>query len=100
MKHLTDEEYIADAKSRLECNMSKEDIEVLGAFLYTEEEVDNNKEYFLKCKESGMSAYKALVFFSFHLGEATNTKKETKILNKIDYGKKFQTIPCGKGSKK
>jgi hypothetical protein len=66
MKHLTDEQYIADAKSRLECNMSKEDIEVLGAFLYTEEEVDNNKEYFLKCKESGMSTYKALVFFSFH----------------------------------
>jgi hypothetical protein len=59
---MTFEDYIKDIKSQLELN------EVEGRnewvlYTYTNDQVDNNLDYFRKCFNSGLSAYKALLFF-------------------------------------
>ena len=59
---MTFEDYIADVKSQLECN------EVEGRdgwilYTHTNEQVDKNLDYFKRCYDRNLSAYKALLFF-------------------------------------
>ena len=62
----TIEEYIADAKSQLTCNAPNSEY---ITYLYTEKQIDNNIQYFKDCLDQGLSAYKALLFFSDYLNE-------------------------------
>jgi len=59
------EEYIADAKSQLTCNSTGKYV----SYDYTEEQIDNNIEYFKDCLRRGLSAYKALLFFNDYLNK-------------------------------
>ena len=38
-------------------------------YRYTVKDIINNLDYFKKCWQDGLSCYKALEFFSFHLEE-------------------------------
>ena len=60
----TFEEYIKDVKSQLSCNDSNSEF---ITYDYTEEEIENNIDYFKNCWKSELSGYKALLFFSDHL---------------------------------
>ena len=60
----TFEEYIADVKSQLTCNMSHEERSYLVSYDYTEEQIDDNLLYFLDCMKGGLSGYKALLFLN------------------------------------
>jgi len=64
-------DYILDVKSQLECNASTEYKNEHTTYNYTNEIVDENFDYFLKSKNSGLSAYKALLFFYDFLNENT-----------------------------
>ena len=57
-------EYIDKVKSHLYCNASKYDRDNFITYTFTNEEVDNNLDYFRKCMNTNLSPYKALLFFS------------------------------------
>lgn len=59
----TFEDYIKDVKQMLNCNASEEYKKKYVTYLYTNEQVDENLEYFKDCMNDGLSAYKALLFF-------------------------------------
>lgn len=59
--------YIIDAKEQLNCNASEEYRNNNVTYLYTNDEIDNNLDYFKKCMKNGLSAYKALLFFNDYL---------------------------------
>lgn len=59
--------YIEDAKSQLDCNASENYKKQHVTYLYTNEQVDEHLEYFEKCMGSGLSAYKALLFFGDYI---------------------------------
>lgn len=59
----TFEDYIKDVKQMLNCNASEEYKNKYVTYLYTNEQVDENLEYFKDCMNDGLSAYKALLFF-------------------------------------
>lgn len=61
------EEYMKDVRSQLECNASEEYKKNYLVYTYTNEEVNSHLDYFKKCKESNLSAYKALLFFNDYL---------------------------------
>lgn len=65
----TIDEYIADVKSQLTCNATKEYSEVYITYTYTNNQIDSNINYFEKCLKDGLSAYKALLFFNEYLNE-------------------------------
>lgn len=62
----TFEEYMQNVKSHLYCNASTYDRENHITYTYTNEEVDENIDYFKKCMDRHLSPYKALLFFSDH----------------------------------
>jgi len=62
----TIDEYISDAKSQLTCNAPNDEY---ITYDYTESQIDANLDYFEKCMEDGLSAYKALLFFNDYLNE-------------------------------
>ena len=62
-------EYMIDVKCQLYCNATEEFKNNYTTYLYTNEQVDENIEYFEKCKRSGLSAYKALLFFVDYLND-------------------------------
>lgn len=59
--------YIKRVKEQLVCNASEKDKKKLYLYTYTEKQVDNNLEYFTKCKNINLSPYKALLFFHDYL---------------------------------
>lgn len=61
------DKYINRVKEQLVCNASEEDKKELYLYVYTEEQIDNNREYFNKCKNINLSPYKALLFFNDYL---------------------------------
>lgn len=63
----TFEEYIKDVKSQLTCNRSYEERLLFISYDYTEMQVDQKLDYFKECMNKGLSAYKALLFFSDEL---------------------------------
>ncbi len=60
-------EYISGVKSQLTCNASDDYKNNHGSYDYTNSDVDNNLDYFEKCQERGLSAYKSLLFFYDYL---------------------------------
>lgn len=73
MKNKIFYDYIADVKSQLCCNNIGETIEYI-TYDYTEEQIDNNLDYFKHCMEKNLSGYKALLFFSDYLNGSYNIK--------------------------
>ena len=69
-------EYIKRAKEQLWCNASEEDKKSLYLYDYTDEQVDEYFDYFQKCYDTGLSAYKALLFFHDWLNESDKNRKE------------------------
>lgn len=67
------ENYIEEVKSHLCCNMSEENRSRFVCYEYTNEQVDNNIEYFEDCCNDHISAYTALLLFYDYLQD----KKET-----------------------
>lgn len=59
------DEYITKVYSCLCCNITEEERnrEYISCYDFTEEEVNKNISYFRECYNSGLSAYKALLFF-------------------------------------
>lgn len=57
------EDYILDVKSQLICNASEEYKSKYITYNYSNEDIDNNKNYFYTCYNDNLSAYKALLFF-------------------------------------
>ena len=57
-------EYIKDVKSQLYCNATTEYIQYYVVYDYTNNQIDLNLNYFKDCLNSGLSAYKALLFFN------------------------------------
>lgn len=55
--------YIEETKSQLHCNASEEYKKECITYAYSNEEIDDNLDYFEECMRSGLSAYKALLFF-------------------------------------
>lgn len=51
-----------DVYSQLECNASNEYEKMYITFTYSKEEVENNIDYFKRCYNKNISAYKALTF--------------------------------------
>lgn len=47
--------------------MSEKDKTTYICYKYTENDIDNNIDYFNKCYQYGLSAYKALLFFFDYL---------------------------------
>ena len=62
------EEYIEDVKSQLCCNNDLYKVNYI-TYDYTEEEIMTNMDYFKKCLENNLSAYKALLFFYDYLNK-------------------------------
>ncbi len=64
----SDEEYMADVLSQLTCNVSDEHKgSVHITYEYTSNEINTHAGYFRKCRKRGLSAYKALMYFSDYL---------------------------------
>jgi len=61
------EKYIIKVREQLDCNSTQEDREMYGTYKYSNEDIDNNKDYFIRCADNGLSAYKALLFFGDYL---------------------------------
>jgi hypothetical protein len=61
------EKYIEGAKEQLYCNASDDYRNAHITYLYTNEDVESNLDYFRRCMESGLSSYKALLFFPDYL---------------------------------
>lgn len=60
-------EYIMDVKSQLDCNATEEFKNNYITYLYSNEDIDNNLDYFERCMKAGKSAYTALLFFTEYL---------------------------------
>ena len=63
------DKYIIEVKEQLCCNTTKEYSDNNVTYLYTDEEIDNNLDYFKKCMKNDLSTYKALLFFYDYLNE-------------------------------
>lgn len=59
--------YIQSVREQLDCNASDEYKKQFVVYMYSNEEVDNNLEYFKSCMKNNLSPYKALLFFGDHL---------------------------------
>ena len=60
----TFDNYMKDIKSLLENNSSKNYMST-NTFKFSEEYIDSNIEWFKNCFESGIDAYKALLFLTY-----------------------------------
>ena len=60
----TYKQYVADLKSQLCCNDPLPDC---ISYDYTDDQIDDNSKYFKNCHKRGLSAYKALLFFSDYM---------------------------------
>lgn len=71
------EAFIKKVCSHLCCNMTDEQHrnEYGICYDYTEDQVKGNLHYFKDCYESGMSAYKALLYFHDYLVEQEYLKR-------------------------
>ena len=59
--------YLNSVKEQLSCNTSEEFKSQYITYDFSNEEVDNNQEYFKKSMISSLSPYKALLFFKNYL---------------------------------
>ena len=61
------EKYIDKVRSQLECNASEEYKSNYITYDYTNQQVDDNLNYFRDCMDHGLSEYKSLLFFGDYL---------------------------------
>ena len=59
--------YLDNVKEQLYCNASDDYKNNYITYLYSNEDVNNNLNYFKKCFHDGLSAYKSLLFFGDYL---------------------------------
>ena len=59
--------YVENVKEQLYSNATDEYKNNYITYEYSNEQVDNNLEYFKNCMKDGLSEYKALLFFGDHL---------------------------------
>ena len=59
--------YLDNVKEQLYCNASDDYKNNYITYLYSNEDVNNNLNYFKKCFDDGLSGYKSLLFFSDYL---------------------------------
>jgi len=67
MENLTLNDYFKKVREQLDCNATDEYKNNYITYLYTNEEVDEHLDYFARCKDFGLSAYKALLFFGDYM---------------------------------
>jgi hypothetical protein len=60
-------EYIEKVKSHLFCNASEEYAGEYVTYTYSNEEIDQNIDYFDECRKRELSEYKALLLFDDYL---------------------------------
>jgi hypothetical protein len=60
-------EYLNHIKSQLVGNVTQAEQAEYGSYNYTDEQIDSNSFYFEHCRDTGLSAYKALLFFHDYL---------------------------------
>jgi hypothetical protein len=63
------DEYLNELKEQLFCNATQEYKDNNITYLYSNEIIDNNLNYFERCMKDELSAYKALLFFNDYLNE-------------------------------
>jgi len=93
------EEYIILVKERLECNMSEEDQKHNICFMYTEEEIDKNVDFYRWCMRNKISPYLSF----YHLQDYINGKLIIKNTILIEISDDENTIAIqeeGKPTKK
>ncbi len=59
--------YIKIVRKQLDCNATEEYKKSYVTYLYTNDEIDEHLDYFERCKNFGLSAYKALLFFDDYI---------------------------------
>jgi hypothetical protein len=64
--------YIQKVKELLYCNATEEYKNNNITYLFTNDEIDKNIDYFLDCEKNELSSYKSLLFFYDYL----NTKND------------------------
>ena len=57
------ETYIKEVKEQLFCNATDDYKNQYVTYMYTNEQVDSNLDYFKDCMSKNLSPYKALLFF-------------------------------------
>lgn len=60
-------EYLKQVREQLDCNATDEYKDTYIVYIYSNEEIDNNLDYFERCKKNGLSPYKSLLFFHDYL---------------------------------
>ena len=63
------EDYIKEVKAKLACNMSEENQKKFVCYEYSNEQVDNNIDYFKECCDDNLSVYTALLLFQSYLDD-------------------------------
>lgn len=67
--NVTFNEYLEDIKSQLCCNVPNlNEIDYI-TYDFTNEQIDENLDYFQDCLNRNLSGYKALLFFNEYLSE-------------------------------
>jgi hypothetical protein len=67
--NVTFNEYLEDIKSQLCCNIPNlNEIDYI-TYDFTNEQIDENLDYFQDCLNRNLSGYKALLFFNEYLSE-------------------------------
>lgn len=57
------ETYIKEVKEQLFCNATDDYKNQYVTYMYTNEQIDSNLDYFKDCMNKNLSPYKALLFF-------------------------------------
>lgn len=63
------DEYMDDVYNQLEEHASEDHKSQHITFTFSTKLVNNNLDYFERCMDRGLSAYKALTFFGYYLNE-------------------------------
>ncbi|CAG7581476.1 MAG: hypothetical protein SLAVMIC_00861 [uncultured marine phage] len=59
--------YLDKVREQLDCNATEEYRNAYGTYKYSNKQVDDNVDYFERCENAGLSAYKSLLFFGDYL---------------------------------
>lgn len=86
------DDYIKNVKEQLVCNASDEYKSEYITYEYSNEEVDANLDYFMKCMERGLSPYKSLLFLKIktthklsykHMNVKQGLKEKNKLVTEL-----------------
>lgn len=63
------DEYFLDVLAQLSCNASEEFLNNYITYTYSNELVNEHRDYFKRCMDNNLSPYKSLLFFRDYLNE-------------------------------